>query len=174
MENQVAFKMLEEIRLQCQFTEHAFHQLKTSMNAQDLTRVFFYLHAVVDHTSQISRLFWPERAESSERGRWLREKLAVEDGSPLKMTGIREEFESQDEKFETWLAGLESHDYVALNLMPMGSLADFNRDAFRRNLDTESLKFQFQGMTVDLHAVPAEIKRLDKTAQRWMDTHNPW
>src|SRR5512137_3008843 len=107
MDNQIAFKLLEELRQQCRFAQYAFQHLRNSLNAIEAEPVFFYAHAFLAHAVNVSRLLWPERAESGGRGDYLRGELKIAEGSALRLRDYRAQAGRSDERLEDWLQSLE-------------------------------------------------------------------
>ena len=72
MNNQVVFKLLEEVRLQCRFGKLAYENLRTSLQAMDPEKTFYHVQALLGHACQVSRLLWPARAacQLSASGTW--------------------------------------------------------------------------------------------------------
>ena len=174
MENRVLYRMIQELRQQCQFAQMAFQNVRTCLNEQSPERAFLHAHAFLYHALAISRFLWPVRPESSERGALLRSELTVGAESALRLTGFREQIEQPDEVFEDWLRSLNDPNYVDMNLMPAGTLTGFKTDAFHRSLDPDTFKLRLRGATCDLRSLHDEIHQVETTIQKWMRTHNPW
>ena len=75
---------------------------------------------------------------------------------------------------EDWIESLTNLNYVEMNVMPQGTLEDYQPDRFLRNLDPESFLFQFLGTTSKLREITAEIQKVELKCQKWSKTHNPW
>lgn len=168
------FKFLEEISLQCRFASLAYEKLRANVQAWDPERTFLYVHALLNHAGNVSRLLWPVRAESKARGDRLRSELKIADESPLKMGIWRRAVEAPDEDFEDWIGAMETPNYVDFNIMPQGTTQSYRQDVFQRNLDPETFKLVFRGTQCDLREVMGQLRRIESAAQRWLKTHNPW
>jgi hypothetical protein len=173
-DNQVMFKFVEELRLQCRFGKLANENLRSSVQGLDPERAFLYLHALLSHAAQASRLLWPDRTESKPRGERLRSELKVTGDSPLRLRDLRHKLETSDEHFEDWLSGMESPNYMDFNIMPQGTMLGYKQDTFQRNLDPDTYRLTFRGESCDLRPIVNEMHRLDSAAQTWLRTHNPW
>jgi len=174
MDNEVLFKLLEETRQQCRFAQFAFQNLRTSLNALDSEKVFFYVHAFLAHASAVSGVLWPGRAESQARGERLRTELKVSDQSPLMMRQLKPVLEAADASLEDWISRSGNRNYVEMNIMPVGTLADFKPDNFHRSLDPDTLEFHFRGVPCDLRPLADELRKIESASQSWMRSHNPW
>ena len=174
MDKKILYRTIEEIRQQCRFAQAAFQSLRLRLNELDQERVFMYVHAYLGHAVMISRLLWPARAASVERGEILRKELNVPADSALRLSGGREQIEVFDEAYEDWLSSLSEADYVDQNLMPTGTMAGSRADVFQRSLDPDTMVFQLRGQPIPLRKVSDAIRSLEASTQQWLRTHQPW
>ena len=86
MDKKVLYRTIEELRQQCRLAQASFQSLRLRLNELDQERVFLYVHAFLGHAVMISRLLWPARPASAERGETLRKELDVPPDSALRMT----------------------------------------------------------------------------------------
>ncbi len=174
MNNQIMFKLLEEIRLQCRFAKFAYENLRLSLQAMDAEKTFFYVQAFLNQARNVSRLLWPARASSQERGERLRKELQVAPESPLNLRELGQHLDASDERLEDWIGAMQNPGYMDFNIMPQGSISAYQQDSFQRNLDPDTYKLIFRGESCDLRQMVDELHRLDSTARVWLATHNPW
>jgi hypothetical protein len=132
------------------------------------------VHAFLGHVVMLSRMLWPARAESMARGETLRAELKVAADSPLRMGGNRAQVERFDEAYEDWLLTLPEAGYVDMNLMPAGTMLGSREDVFQRNLDPDTMMFQFRGVPMDLRRLSDAVRGVEGSVQQWLRTHNPW
>ena len=174
MDNPTLFKFVEETRQQSRFGQLAFATLRAAVNAMDVERAFAGAHALLHHAVVVSRLLWPDRAESAARGEALREALPSDPGGPLRLARWRELSSRPDEHFESWLGGLDQPNFVDFNLMPQAALGAFRVDQFQHNLDPDTFDFVYRGEACNLQKVANALQRLETVAQAWLRAHNPW
>jgi hypothetical protein len=174
IDNQVLFKLLEELRLQCRFGKFAYENVRLSLQAMDPEKTFFYVQALLGHADCVSRLLWPAAAGAKGRGQRLRQELKMGDDSPLNLREMRARLEAPDEHLESWIATLESPGYMDFNIMPQGSISSYKQDVFQRSLDPDTYKLAWRGETWDLRRIADELHRLEAATQVWLRTHNPW
>ncbi len=174
MDNQVFYKLVEEVRQQGHFAQFAFQNVRNSLVALDSARVFFYVHAMIAHVSNISHLIWPARPESKNRGDQLRAELKVEEKSPLRLADFRKQLDRFDEGLEDWASALEHRNYMDMNIMPQGTISNYKQDAFQRNLDPDTYQFWFRGDACNLRALADELRKLDSAVESWLKTHHFW
>jgi hypothetical protein len=174
MDNQILYKFMEELRQQCRFAQLAFQQLKASLNTLNPEKAFLFAQAFLGHAGMVSRLLWPERPESKERGECLRKELNVGDDSVLVLREIRRQMENPDERYEDWLNGLTNRNYVDMNVMPVAAIGEFKEDAFQRNLDPDTFKMHLRGGVCDLKSTAEALRKLESSLQYWLRGHQPW
>lgn len=174
MDNRAFYRMVEEVRQQCRFGLLAFQNLRASLNEHDPERVFVHVHAFLGHAVMVSRLLWPDRAESLARGEQLRQELKVAADSVLRLAGFRNQVDRFDEAYEDWLLSLDNPSYMDMNLMPLGTVQGFKADSFQRSLETELLRLTFRGAVCELRKVNDALRSLETAAQQWLRTHSPW
>jgi hypothetical protein len=174
MDNQLLYKLVEEVRQQGRFAQFAFQNVRTSVSGLDSERIFFYVHAFVAHLGNIERLLWPVRPESRTRGDQLRSELKVDENSSLRLTHFRRHLDQFDESLEDWASAIENRNYVDMNIMPRGTIANYRQDAFQRDLDPDRFQFWFRGDPFDLRGLADELRKLDSAAESWLKTHRPW
>lgn len=174
MDTKVVYRMVEEVRQQCRFGQSAFESLRLRLNELNQDRVFVEAHAFLGHALMVSRLLWPNRAESAVRGETLRQELKVPADSPLRLAGSRAQLERFDEAYEDWLATLPEAGYVDMNLMPAGTMLGSKEDVFQRNLDPDTLILRLRGAPIDLRKLAEALRALETNTQAWLRTHNPW
>ena len=174
MDNQVLFKFIEEIRLECRFAKLAYEQLRSCGPSWDPERTFLAAHALLTHAANVSRLFWPERPSSQARGERLRAELSVPDTSPLRQQDWARKLAQSDAHYEDWLNRLERPGYADFNVMARGTMQGYKQDRFQRDLDPETGRLVFREDTCDLRQLAEELHRLEGRAQAWFNTHRPW
>ena len=174
MDKKILYRTIEELRQQCRFAQGSFQSLRLRLNELDQEKVFLDVHAFLGHAVMISRLLWPARQSSAERGEMLRKELNVPPDSALRMSGGREQIECFDEAYEDWLANLAEADYVDQNLMPTGTMAGSKADVFQRSLDPEMMVFQLRGQPIPVRKLSDAIRTLEGATQQGLRTHQPW
>jgi len=174
MDKKVVYRMIEEVRQQCRYAQAAFQTLRMRLNEPDHEKVFLEVHAFLGHVVMLSRMLWPARSSSAERGETLRTELKVVADSPLRMGGSREQIERFDEAYEDWLLTLPEAGYVDMNLMPSGTMLGSREDVFQRSLDPDTFMFHLRGAPMDLRRLSDAVRTLDGGVQQWLRTHNPW
>lgn len=174
MDNPLIFKLLEEILMQCRQAHHAASRItvETGMNQPELA--VFYADAFLSRAANISRLLWPESPEFTERGEKLRSVLKVDPNAALSLTEHRAQASAYDVRLIEWAKSSERRDFVSVNLMPQGALEGFREDQFHRSLDPDTMRYSFEGISVNLRQLQKELQKIEQQAQIWLKLHNPW
>ena len=109
-ERQIANIFLNEITNQCKFALMAYEDLRQALNSNDALRIWYFIHAFLTATGNISKLLWPGNRKYRKRGAKLRESLSVGDNSPLKKREFRNYLEHFDEHLEDWVETTKSQN----------------------------------------------------------------
>ena len=134
----------------------------------------FYAEAFLTRAANVSRLLWPDNPEFNERGEKLRAELQVDPAADLALAEHRAQAAAYDANLLEWARASEHRDFVSVNLMAMGTLGGFKEDQFHRNLDPETLRYSFEGISVNLRQLQKELQKIEQQAQNWLKLHNPW
>jgi hypothetical protein len=164
-------KWVEEIRLRCRFALHAWRQLRGSLPAMDKEQSFFYVHAFLDHVTEIACILWPDKDPGKERGQVLRTALAMKDQPLLEPALNRDICKCFDENLDRWMKSLDRRSCLGMNIMPKGTLAGSREDRFIRNLDPETYQLGLMDHDIDLGALHEALQALDQDVNRWLRNH---
>jgi len=174
MENLILYKFVEELQQQTRFARLAFRELRSIVTSVDSERIFLFAHAFLAHSANVSRLLWPTREGSAERGKALREATGVAEDSALRLPGARPQLEHEDECYEDWLERLDAPHYVDMNVMPTAAIGEFKGDAFQRSLDPDTFRLVLRGVTVETRVLADALRQLETSIDHWKRTHRPW
>jgi len=171
MNEEITYKWIEEIRLQCRFAFHAWQEMRRSLIGMDNDHSFFYVHAFLNHAMEMSRILWPESETNKVRGNELREALKTSEEGPLNQTSLRRIVTRFDERFELWMGTVDTSHFINLNVMPKGTMAGSREDTFVRSLDPETYQLEILDQTFDLRNLNDAIRHLDHSAEKWLKRH---
>jgi hypothetical protein len=174
MDNKALYQTLEEVQLQCKFALFAWSELRNSLPALDSEKTFFFVHGLINHSAVVSRICWPKTESPSNRGAHVREALSIENDSKLNNSSLFLQILEPDQSYDDWLETLGPQEFVGMNIMPQGAIAGLGSDIFHRNLDPESMEFVIRGVSCSLKEMRDELLQLERKAQAWLETHNPW
>lgn len=130
------------------------------------------LQNVVIQGGALSRYFWPVRKGHEDRGRQLRQALAVGDDSPLHNRDLRNAIEHFDEKLDVYLSsGLSGYifpEFVAPRPREDGVPGHFFRAYFIdcgvfRLLDGE---YEIEPIALEIQRISAALEEADKNGSR--------
>lgn len=130
------------------------------------------LQNVVIQGGALSRYFWPVRKGHEDRGRQLRQALAVGDDSPLHNRDLRNAIEHFDEKLDAYLSsGLSGYifpEFVAPRPRQDGVPGHFFRAYFIdcgvfRLLDGE---YEIEPIALEIQRISATLEEADENGSR--------
>jgi hypothetical protein len=128
----------------------------------DLGPVWFGIQSMVTAAANISKALWGQGGKLAEQRKVLRDSIGVDESSPLNDLRMRNHFEHFDERLDRWWQESERHNYSDANVGPAAvveTIPGDGIDVFRR-FDPETGELRFWGDTVDLSAIPAEVRRI--------------
>lgn len=167
--------LVDEVHEQTLFARFALdgirHNLDLVMREEDLTAVaptFFYVHAFLTHTANVSKLLWPPRPRIPGRGDRLRQELGVTGQLMIRDRCFRDFLEHFDERLEQWWQESPNHVGSDYGIAPHGAVSGIAPNEFLRHLDPYRLELYFRGDTFDLKAAVAELQRLHEASDAWL------
>lgn len=133
-------------------------------------RLWYGLEAIATSAANLSKTLWGvgNRADGTPRAdarRPLRERLGVDDDSPLRDRRVRNSFEHLDEHLEAVWDEPKPGSVLYDAIMPRSMLSDVPENRIYRWLERETGDLIFQGYTLNIHACVAEAARIAPIAE---------
>jgi hypothetical protein len=151
-----------EIARQAKIAKRAAERLQENTDNFDELEVWGSIQSILVAAGNVSKILWPSRASSAERGKMLRDLLNVDARSLLSDRKIRNHFEHYDERIEDWFEKNGSAVYMDSSIDPFGSIWGNNPSNIHRAYNPLTQTLTFRGESVDLAAlldVLEEIRR---------------
>lgn len=104
-----------------------------------------------------SKACWGQGGKLSKERKPLRDSLGVKASSPIRKTGLRNNFEHFDERLDDWWMKSKHHNFADMNVGTIGGLDPI--DSFRE-LDPRTMEVIFWGKRYNLRAIVAEAERI--------------
>lgn len=105
MDPRAARHFFNEIAFQCKLARKAFQEVRLAVSAEVNDAQFWAdVQSLLAAAANISKILWPQRKQSADRGTDLRNVLAVKEDSPLQARTVRNHLEHFDERLESWAA----------------------------------------------------------------------
>ena len=164
---------VREVERQAAFGVMASQDLAGALSAGNMDRLWYSTQALLIAAGNVSKLLWPGKPLSRERGQQLRAVLGVSDESALRPRAFRNHFEHYDDRLEKWIMSSERHNIVDSSVLPAGAIQGIDPGDFLRNLDPTSMKLTFRGDSYDLGALVGAIRDLRNRAEARMNAP-PW
>lgn len=149
-----------EIVNQAKLAERAAECLETSNDNFDPIEIWGAIQSILIAAGNVSKILWPPRKTSAERGEILRERLDVADWSPLSDRNFRNHFEHYDERIEDWLEENASAVYIDSRIDSFGSPWGRNPVNFHRGYDPLTKTLTFRGESMDLAAILSALQEI--------------
>jgi hypothetical protein len=182
---------VRETCTQCGAALFAFSQIKHVLKSrpQDISALaFFYVHAMLAHSANVSKLLFPgppgkrgctriwwggrqprESSSSAQRAKCLRKALLVNKHSPLRKRVVRNHFEHYDERLDKLFEAGDAVSVADMNVTTGRAISVPGMHGLR-NLDAVTMVVSFEGDEVELEALHNELERVKAAAQQWLDS----
>ena len=168
MDDRLLELYIREVQLQCRFALFAADQLDALLgllqrapNTAHNEPIFFYLHAILAHAGNVSKLFWPVQRCRPQRER-LRAALKMHQTSPLYSRGVRDSLEHYDEELEDWYDNSPHRNLIDMSIGPPDVIAGPIK--YHRYFDPYNSVLTVLGETVDLRVLVQELRRVEQIA----------
>jgi hypothetical protein len=149
-----------EIVNQAKFAERAAERLKATADDIDPVEVWGAIQSILIAAGNVSKILWPPRKTSAERGEMLRELLDVDDRNPLSDRHFRNHFEHYDERIEDWFAESGSAVCIDSRIDPFDSPWGRNPANFHRGYNPLTKTLTFRGESTDLAAILSALQEI--------------
>jgi hypothetical protein len=103
---------LGEIECQSQLAARAAERLVIRDGHFDSMEIWSAIQSILVAAGNVSKILWPSRRSSAQRGAMLREPLEIAEDNVLANRSFRNHFEHYDERLEDWLSRKTSAGYV--------------------------------------------------------------
>jgi hypothetical protein len=184
---------VQELKLQSDLAMHSYRQVVINlrvMRADNISEIglkivmpliFKEIHSFLTHSSNVSKIFWPEvsgsvprdedkrnrRQRTIDRGDYLRTLYNIPSGSasPLWSRELRNHLEHFDERLDNFLYDHEINNAhsprVDMNIGPLLTpMSGFAPTSILRNFDDMAGTFSFRGEEYDLTPLALAVKKI--------------
>ena len=171
---------LQEVRSQCILAHQATKDMAALLADAPLDaqapRFWYCLQAFLAAAANISKLLWPS-VSAAERGRELRALLGINNDSPLRARGLRNDIEHMDERLDVWARAAEADEDLALfvRLIEGGGTGLVGLDPTRCFLffDASTYRVTVAGREYELLPISWAISSLAEKVEEILGT-SPW
>jgi hypothetical protein len=157
MQNWMAFFFLGELEHQCGLFERAKLGLTHALARNSAGECWLFLDTLVLAAGNISKILWPARSKSKQRGRDLRDMLGVSDDSVLCSRDLRDHLEHFDERLERHAT--ENCTVVDSNIGDL-TMVSVGNALFLRNYDPRKEEVTFLNETYQLAPLVSAVCQL--------------
>ncbi len=167
---------VRELVQQCDFALMAVTALNGALRAGRVEETFFFCHAFLTHTANVSKILWPGgargdaafRAEVQARGEALRRELAIPADLTIETRTFRDHLEHFDERLHSWARESPNRLLMDMNIAPEGGIGQGASDGDRlRHLDQTTMTLSFRGDALDLQRACDDVTLIRNRASTW-------
>ncbi|MDP2328469.1 MAG: hypothetical protein Q8M79_10360 [Dehalococcoidia bacterium] len=154
-----------QVRLQCQFIVMAAEALSHALRSGDTTQTFHAVQGLLSAAANVQKALWGQGGRRQADREVLRQHLGIEENSPFRQMGMRDNFDHFDERLEEWWRQSKSQNYVDLNVGNVAAALTGTEeiDVFR-NLDPATMDLVFWGDTFNIAAIVAAAQQILRQA----------
>ena len=149
-----------QVRLQCRFIVMAAEALSHAVQSKDTTQTFHAVQGLLSSAANVQKALWGQGGTREAAREALRQYLGVEESSPFRDMGMRDNFDHFDERLERWWRLSTNHNYVDLNLGKLSALPGTEEIDVFRNLDPATMDLVFWGDTFNIAAIVVAARQI--------------
>lgn len=158
METRLLRVFQKQVLLQCDFLLAAASQVNAAVDQNDACACFFALQNFLNAGANIAKALWGSGGKRAEARKPLRDTIGIDDNSPLRQVGMRNNFEHFDERLERWWD--ESRGcYIDLLIRKAIFVGSAEIDKFRQ-YDPTTTNLTFWGEDFNLQEIISEVRRI--------------
>jgi len=152
------FQQQVEFQLKALLDAHA--RLLAALDRSDMDGTWFAVEGLLATAANVSRSLWGEGDAANAARKPLRDSLGVDDRSPLSSRRMRNHFEHFDDRLNEWWAKSPNHNFIDMNIMPIGGITGPDRLDMFRQLDPTTGDVIFWGDKFSIPEIVAESLRI--------------
>lgn len=183
--DQRLFPYLDEMRRQCQIALMAIRDLDVALGwrpvvehidpaaiDENTIRRWYALQAFLSASANVSKLLWPDPRGDAQRGKDLRDILAVPDSSPLAPPRIlRNHFEHLDERLDRWAQTSQHKNLLFRSFGHPGAFVGLDLEDYVAYYDTSNHTVTFLGDPQPITPLLQALQELYKVVDLEWQTH---
>lgn len=149
-----------EILMQSKIAKSAAERLVTCEDNFDPIEIWSATQSILVAAANVSKILWPQRKTSAERGKILRMRLNVDDHNLLSDRNLRNHFEHYDERIENWFENNYSAVYMDSRIDSFESIWGRNPANLHRVYNPMTQTLTFRGESVDLAEILKALEEI--------------
>lgn len=159
---------LSEIVRQAEIAKLSSTRLKSKDHQTNSLEIWCSLQSILIASSNVSKILWPSRKNSKERGEKLRSMLEIENGNILQERKLRNHFEHYDERIDDWFKTNQSAVYIDSKIEPFEpGISGFKQFA-HREYNPLTKVFIFRGEKFDIGGLLVELEKLTEKCGQYV------
>ena len=122
--------------------------------------MFYGVQTLLNAAANISKALWGQGHKFASERQDLRDRIGIDDSSPLSTVTVRNRFEHFDEKLDKWWRDPQRQGYIDLWIGPQSAIQGVApRDRFRA-FDPTTTDIYFWGQEFNIQALVTEVQRI--------------
>lgn len=149
-----------EIAMQANIALRAAERLLPMIDGSDQVEAWCSIQSILIAAGNVSKILWPSRDSSKERGEILRHLLNADDFEMLSSRKFRNHFEHYDERIEDWFSKNNPSVYMDSRVDPFGSVWGDNFPECHRAYNPLKRLLFFRGESVNIEKLLEELEKV--------------
>jgi hypothetical protein len=160
MDSRLQQLFLFQIMNQCQFVIKASGELDAALERSDTVAAFYSIQNLLSASANVAKALWGEGGRLATQRQVLRDRIGVDDKSPLKSPTMRNNFDHFDERLERWWDQSKEQSYVDLCISDRPDFGGLPQSDTFRLLDKTTMTLTFWGQEFSLRDLVSETQRI--------------
>ncbi|MDF1644267.1 MAG: hypothetical protein P1U80_08785 [Pseudomonadales bacterium] len=159
---------LSEIVRQAEIAKLSATRLKSKDDETNSLEIWCSLQSILIASGNVSKILWPSRQRSKERGENLRSLLGIENGNMLEERKLRNHFEHYDERIGDWCKTNQSAVYIDSKIEPFETGVSGIEQFAHREYNPLTKVFMFRGEKFDIGGLLVELEKLTEKCGQYV------
>ena len=150
-----------QVALQCEAVIFADEDLRRALRSGETSRAWVAIQNLLGAGANVSKALWGPGGKLATERESLRASLEIDDMSPFRETGMRNNFEHLDSRLDEWWEKSPNHLYIDMNFGDVRAAisATDEIDTFR-NFDPATFDVIFWGQQHNIQGIVSEAERV--------------
>lgn len=151
---------------QCRIVVASVPSINEAVAAGNQDMLWVGCQMFVVGAGNLSKALWGQGGKLAAQRQPLRDSLGVTDASPLRIVGMRNNFEHFDERIDTWWTTAPNHNILDRMIGSPNAVVGLSDIERFRVYDPTNGSIVFWGQQFDLQPIATEVDRIFPVAER--------
>jgi len=153
----------------CKLTLHGARVMNRGLQANDQDALWVGVPILLTGAANAAKALWGQKGGKAAERAPLRQSLGVDDTSPLKAVGMRNNFEHYDERLDRWWNESPCHNHLDRMIGPPDMVVGLDDLDRFRGYDPTTNAIVFWSQRFDVQAIVTEVERILPIAESEAD-----